>query len=577
MHNVVTRLLVVLVFLPLMQATVPEPAQAATPAKYVILFQGDGMAGKHVEAGGYYVCGATPCLSFESFPNQTTMTHNNASNTLTDSAASATAMATGVKVNNGVISVRLPGDGSVLRSLLEAHRDRGKSTGLVTTSYTTDATPGAHGAHETSRNNSAAIFLDYVNQTKPNVILGGGGNGFSGSTASGAGYAVVTTLSGMLGLNTEATTYVAGGFGSGLIPPVGYPNRDVALPTLPQMTAEALNILDNDPDGFYLLVEHEGVDEYAHANDATNMVRSLAELSDAVQLAVDWVNDPLTAADWTNTLFVVVGDHETGGITNVVNNGVGVVPSITWTTTGHSTTPVRVFAKGAGAEQITGAQIDNTNIFGILSPATVSAPAAPANLAAVAASQSQIDLTWSDLSMDEDGFQVERSADGSTGWTQVAAVGANVTSVSSSGLAPGTAYYFRVRAYNSGGSSAYAGPTAATTLAALSTHVGDLDGATNVSKKNWSPTVTITAHDAKDTPIAGVVVTGNWSAGASGTVACTTGLSGTCQISKPSLKLTVKSVTFTVTNLAKTGYTYAAASNHDVDGGSNGTTFIVVQ
>ena len=287
-----------LTLVPSLVARAPV-AESATSAKYIILFQGDGMAARHIQAGAYYVCGAQPCLTWEAFPNQTTMTHNNATGGLTDSAASATAMATGVKVNNGVISVRLPGDGSEMRSLLETYRDAARSTGLVTESFLTDASPAAHGAHDTSRNNTAAIFGDFVNQTRPNVLLGGGGNGFSSTSATGQGYTVVTDRTALLALDTETATRVAGGFGSGLIPPVGYPGRSTSLPTLPEMTQVALNILDNDPDGFYVFIEHEGIDEYSHANDATNLVRSVAELDQAVQAAIDWVDDPGTTLTGT--------------------------------------------------------------------------------------------------------------------------------------------------------------------------------------------------------------------------------------------------------------------------------------
>jgi hypothetical protein len=210
----------------------------------------------------------------------------------------------------------------------------------------------------------------------------------------------------------------------------------------------------------------------------------MAEFSSAVQVAIDWVNDPATPADWTNTLFVVVGDHETGGITNVVNNGAGVTPSITWTTTGHTATPVRVLAQGAGADQITGAQIDNTAVFGLLSPQSAPAP---------------------------------------------------------------------------------------------SVHIGDLDGVASGAKKSWTATVTITAHDATEAPLAGVLVSGNWTGGATGAASCTTGSTGFCEVRKTNLKPSVSSVSFTVTAASKSGYSYASGANHDVDGGTNGTTVIVAK
>ena len=333
-------------------AAAPVPAVAAGPestgARHVIILHGDGMGSEHVKAGGMYVNGAAGTLPFEAFANKTTMTHNNATGGTTDSAASATAMATGIKVNNGVISVRLPGDGAELATLLEVHRDRAKSTGLVTESYLTDASPAAYGAHETSRSNSTAIFNDFVSQTRPNVLLGGGGNGFNSATAVSQGYAVVTDRAALLGLNTETQTRVAGGFGGGLIPPPGTSGRSDTLPNLSEMAGTALKILDNDPDGFFLLVEEEGIDEAAHANNAPALSLAMAEFSAAVQTVLDWVDDPTNAADWSNTLVIVLADHETGGLTVTANNGQGQMPGMAWTTTGHTSDPRAGVCPGRG-------------------------------------------------------------------------------------------------------------------------------------------------------------------------------------------------------------------------------------
>jgi pectate lyase len=94
-----------------------------------------------------------------------------------------------------------------------------------------------------------------------------------------------------------------------------------------------------------------------------------------------------------------------------------------------------------------------------------SPPAAPGSLAATAISGSQINLGWSDNSNNEDGFKIERSTDG-VNFTQIATVGANVTSYPNTGLAAATTYYYRVRAYNAGGDSGYSNTASATTLAA---------------------------------------------------------------------------------------------------------------
>jgi rhamnogalacturonan endolyase len=97
--------------------------------------------------------------------------------------------------------------------------------------------------------------------------------------------------------------------------------------------------------------------------------------------------------------------------------------------------------------------------------ATGTPPAAPSSLTATAVSSSRIDLSWTDDSSDEDGFKIERSTDG-TSFTQIATVGANVTTYSDTGLSASTTYYYRVRAHNSAGDSSYSNTANATTQAA---------------------------------------------------------------------------------------------------------------
>src|SRR4051812_41956566 len=84
-------------------------AHAANPPKNVILFIGDGLGAEQIKASGYYFNGASGQFNFEQFPNFAWMTHNNATGAVTDSAASGTALATGFKVDNEVISVALAG------------------------------------------------------------------------------------------------------------------------------------------------------------------------------------------------------------------------------------------------------------------------------------------------------------------------------------------------------------------------------------------------------------------------------------------------------------------------------------
>ena len=125
--------------------------------KNVIILIGDGMGPEQVKAAGMYLNGLPGTLCFESLPHQGQVTTYSASSGITDSAAAATAIATGHKVNNGVISMAYPGNGSEYQTLLEIYKARGTRTGLVTSDAMTGATPAGFGAHEPSRTNTSQV------------------------------------------------------------------------------------------------------------------------------------------------------------------------------------------------------------------------------------------------------------------------------------------------------------------------------------------------------------------------------------------------------------------------------------
>jgi alkaline phosphatase len=324
----------------------------------VILFIGDGMGPEAVNAGRYLLNGNTAPLAFEAFPEQAWMTHHGYGGVTTDSAASATAIATGFKVSNGVISIAQPGNGAALNTVLETFKASGKRTGLVTTGAAiTDASPAAFGAHESSRNNQAAIANDYLTQTRPNVLFGGTQADMA-ANAAGAGYTVTNTTAGLLALDPASNSHFAGLFSGG------------SQPTLSQMTTKALDILAyNNPNGFFAMIENENTDNGGHANNIGQVANAVIELQDAVQAAVNWSTNAGVLGD---TLIIVTADHETGGLT-AINNGAGNIPGATWTTTGHSQTPVPVYALGPNSGFVN-AYLDNTDLPQIMTTSAI-APA----------------------------------------------------------------------------------------------------------------------------------------------------------------------------------------------------------
>lgn len=325
--------------------------------KNVIFCIGDGMGFEAVKAAGYYAHGETGTLSFEAFPHHAEMATYAANSPMTDSAAAATAMATGHKVNNGVISMEFPGNGAPLKTLLEISKAQDRWTGLVSTTYITHATPAAFAAHNPERNNLSDIAHDYLHLTRPNVLFGGGGNGLTEKDAEAAGYTVVTDREGLLNLNTDTENRVSGQFGDTNIPYMFDGPND--LPHLSEMVTVALDILSNAREGFFLLVEGGRIDHAGHSNDIERNILETIEFSKTVQTIVDRVSGR------DDTLILVTADHETGGLKVHKNNGEGHVPEISWSTGGHTVSNVPLYGWGRNAERVRGI-MNNTDLIKIV-------------------------------------------------------------------------------------------------------------------------------------------------------------------------------------------------------------------
>ena len=313
------------------------PAGAIDRAANVILFIGDGMGTEHVKAARYFK-GAPLC--FETFPYFASVDTESPSG-VPDSAAAATAIATGMPVANGVVSLAIPGDAGERQTVLEYFQGKGKRSGLVTTDVMTGATPACFGAHAESRADTGNIAGDYLAQTHPEVLYGGGG--VDPEAAQAAGYQVVRNSGELAAIDPATATNVAGFFGDDVLP---YEYDGLGdCPHLWEMTSNAVAILEHGARGFFLMVEEAGIDHAAHAYDAPRMIRAALALDAAVQAALDW------ASNRTDTLILVMGDHETCGLVVTNDNGGGNDPGVEWTADWHTAAPVGCWARGAGGER----------------------------------------------------------------------------------------------------------------------------------------------------------------------------------------------------------------------------------
>jgi alkaline phosphatase len=313
------------------------------PIRNVILFVGDGMGMAHVEAASYFATNTAVGLTMQTAPVQGEMVIISQDAPL-DSAAGGTIIATGRRVPNGFVS-ELP-DGTPLETILEHYQARCKSTGLVTTAFLTDATPATFAAHESSRFNYRQIARDYLLETRPRLLFGGGGYQLSPDETTAVGYDVVVDRAGWDALDPVTATRVSAQFADGPFPFVldGYTDNQ---PTLSEMTMQALDILADDPDGFFLLVESGRIEDASIANDLERMIPELLALNTAVETALAW------AAPRDDTLIVVTADHEAGGLLVTGGNGVGQLPGHTWTTQNNTDEAVPYFIWGeAGVNSV---------------------------------------------------------------------------------------------------------------------------------------------------------------------------------------------------------------------------------
>ena len=321
----------------------------------VILFIGDGMGDAQMEAASYFANGTPDGLFIQGLPVSSTLTTYSASSSVTDSAAAATAMATGHKVANGVISRDLSGGGSDIPTILEMASDWGLATGLVTTTYLTHATPAAFGAHVDTRTDYEEIASDYLSDSRPNVLFGGGENGLTVAALVGAGYSVATDTATMQALAASGDDYVAAVIGDTNLPYV-FDGRPAGVPSLLEMTEAAIDVLSTDPDGFFLVVEAGRIDHAGHVHDIDRLIPEVLELDAVVEYVVQLLGSIGT------TDFIVTADHETGGLTIVSPHGIGETPGVTWTADGHTGVPVSLFASGPSAAAFS-TVTDNTHVF----------------------------------------------------------------------------------------------------------------------------------------------------------------------------------------------------------------------
>lgn len=291
----------------------------------VILLIGDGMGVMSIEKTKHETGKALAMDTFEVVSRSQTASFDSS---VTDSAAGATALACGVRTNNGCVGV-YPDDVNAERgypmNLCEFAKSKGMKTGVVTTDSTRGATPGGFTAHTSSRNNTADITNQQI-RSGIDLIWGVATSTCKKAEVQNAGYEYVADYASMSALAEGTKSF--GQFTGDL-----WKSDCGSMPTLSQMTTKAIDLLDDGENGFFLMVEGAHIDKNNHSNNGEGMKEALLSFDDAVKAALDYAKSD------EHTLVVVTADHETGGIT--LENGEYV-----YTTTGHTGADVPLFVYG---------------------------------------------------------------------------------------------------------------------------------------------------------------------------------------------------------------------------------------
>ena len=273
---------------------------------------------------------------------------------ITDSAAAGTALATGTKTKNGVIG--LDSQGTRVKSILEIANENGLATGLVATSTITSATPAAFIAHQPDRNNFEDIAFDFL-KTGIDVFIGGGIDHFVRredklnllDSLKFRGYEVDTSLSTVLNSSSMKI--------AGLTAAVDNPFRlNGRGDMLTAASGKAIEILNKNPKGFFLMIEGSQIDWAGHENSGDTLVDETLDFDKAVGIALDFAKND------GHTLVVITADHETGGVTITGGDMQNHTVKLNFSTKDHTAVMVPVYSYGPGAEKFTGIY-DNTDIF----------------------------------------------------------------------------------------------------------------------------------------------------------------------------------------------------------------------
>jgi alkaline phosphatase len=278
----------------------------------------------------------------------TGLSKTNSSNAyITDSAPGSTAFATGVKTKNTFVGV--DNMGKALAQIPDIIAKNGMVSGLISTGDVTDATPADFYAHSDNRNSSEPILKDFVT-SKTKILIGGPTSGLSQENIQKIKDAKIDLYQDLKSVNTiKNRTLVIDPLASQRITN----GRGNWLSDAFDLT---LNDLKNNKNGFFMMIEASQTDGGGHSNNIEQLVTELLDFDHVVGKAMKFADEN------KETLVIVVGDHETGGLTLLDGSLKDGWIFGNFSTNDHTSIPSSIFAYGPNSEEFTGL-FENTEIF----------------------------------------------------------------------------------------------------------------------------------------------------------------------------------------------------------------------
>lgn len=321
------------------------PSEEAEEIKNVVILIGDGMGFNHLYSTEKVHGVELDILHrMEYYGEQKT---RSASSLVTDSAAGGTALATGHRTMNGYVGV-YPTDPlavfAVPASITDVAMKYGKSTGIVTSDSIMGATPASFSAHVRDRDLDEDIFAQQV-VSEVDLIWGAYSDVVTEAEVNENNKVYVNTLSEVQAL--EVGEKSIGQFDCDTLWQ-GKDNGD--QPTLSELAIEAIDILSQDEDGFFMMLEGAHIDKCSHSQDGEGAMTAALEFDKAVSAVLDFAEED------GNTLVIITADHETGSVT-LQKDG-----TYKWTTGSHSGANVPCFVYGSDTFIEEGEVIDNIDI-----------------------------------------------------------------------------------------------------------------------------------------------------------------------------------------------------------------------